>query len=264
MPYTGDDLVRTYGDLGIGAGAVVYVIAALWRVPDCASAGPEDLAAVHYDALRRVVGDDGTIVVSTASLNLCNTSEPFDPAMTPSFERGIFSEYVRALPDARRSFHPFVSYAAVGGRADEVTDGASRHGYGPETPEARLINLNATILIIGAPLRTCTAIHHAEQVMGVPYRYSKEFIHPVVRDGDVRDEPFYLYVRYGETDIGRDGNRTLFERLDGRLKVRQAPIGRGVAYAYGLADFFHETTRLMADDIYLYCGTAPVQRPWQH
>ena len=47
------------------------------------SRGQRALTAAHHDALREVIGPDGTLVVSTATMNLCNTDQVFDPANTP-------------------------------------------------------------------------------------------------------------------------------------------------------------------------------------
>jgi aminoglycoside 3-N-acetyltransferase len=263
MAYSFADMVDAYGRLGLERGSIVYVISSLWHVPDYADGPSDELAPAHYRALREVVGDGGTIVVPTSTLKLCNTEIPFDPGATPSQDRGIFAEFVRTLPDARRSFHPFASYAAVGPMSDAIVADVSRHGYGPETPEARFVEAGARVVNIGLPANICTAVHHAEQVMGVPYRFTKEFIHPVVRDGDIRPEPFYLFVQYPGIGVERDYNRTLFSALAERIEIREAPLGRGRVCSYGLDDFHRQTTRLMADDIYIWCKTPPQERPYQ-
>ncbi len=262
MSYSYDDIVRAYRAAGVRPGGVVCVISALWRLGGYAG-GTEAVAADHYRALREVLGPDGTVVVPTSSFDLCNTDIPFDPATTPSHERGILAEYVRNLPEAGRSFHPFGSYAAVGPLAGRITDGVSRHVYGPHTPEARLIELNARLLNIGVGPNICTAVHHAEQLMAVPYRYTKEFIHPVRRDGVTTHEPFYMFVQYRDIGIERDYNETLFKRLAGRMEIDTAKLGRGAAHGYDVVDFHRETTSLMAEDIYIWCRTEPQQRPYR-
>jgi aminoglycoside 3-N-acetyltransferase len=260
--YTADDLVTLFERLGVEPGTVVYVISALWRVPGY-DGEPETLARTYYEALRRVVGDEGTIVVPTHSQNLCNTDIPFDLDRTPSHERGIFSEYIRLLPEAKRSFHPFNSYAAVGPRADEITADVSRHAYGPFTPEARMIDLQARTVTIGLPPNITTTVHHVEQTMSVPYRYTKEFMHPVVRDGVVEVEPFYLYVWYREADLNRSLNRPLLRALAERMEIREEALGRGKFHSYRTDEFFHHSLRVFKENPYVWCATPPTVRPWQ-
>ena len=262
MAYTADDLVRVFERLGVEQGGIVYVISALWRVPGY-DGPPEAVAGAYYDALRMAVGDDGTIVVPTHSQNLCNTDTPFDLERTPSHERGIFSEHVRLLPDAKRSFHPFNSYAAVGPQAEQITVDVSRHAYGPFTPEARLIELGARTVTIGLPPNITTTVHHVEQVMSVPYRYTKEFMHPVVRDPVVSVEPFYLYVWYREADLHRSLNRPLLQALAGRMEIRQETLGRGRLHSYRSDEFFRHALPVFKENPYVWCAAPPTVRPWQ-
>lgn len=263
MSYTYDDIVRSLRALGLEAGQTVYVIAALWKVPGLEGCSQQDIPRFFYEAVREVLGSEGTLVVGTHSLNLCNTDTPFDPESTPSYERGMLPEYVRTLPGARRSFHPFVSYAAIGPRAGFIVDRVSRHGYGPETPEGRLIELDARSLSIGMQPRILTTVHQVEHCMCVPYRYCKEFMHPVVREGEVRVEPFYLHVRYRDIGLYSLRNTRLFELLQGRLEIVESPLGRGRLFAYRTRDFFNAACRIMAEDIYVWCEHPPDIRPYQ-
>ena len=262
MAYTIDDLVQCFTRLGVEKDSVVYVISALWRIPGYD--GPaQAVCAGYYQALRQVVGEGGTIVVPTHSQNLCNTDIPFDLNNTPSHERGIFSEYVRLLPGARRSFHPFNSYAAVGPAAEAITADVARHAYGPMTPESRMIDMGARAVIIGMPPNITTTVHHVEQVMAVPYRYTKEFLHPVVRGSETVIEPFYLYVWYREADLDRSLNRPLIKILSERMEIREEQLGRGKLYSYRNDEFFHLSLPIVNDNPYIWCTTPPKIRPWQ-
>lgn len=262
MSYGIDAIADAFRDLGLKPGDSVYVLAALWQMRGFEGRA-EDLPAAIHQGLFRVIGETGTLVVSTASMNLCNTAIPFDPATTPSFNVGALSEFVRGLPGARRSFHPFGSYTAIGARAEEIAGRVSRHMFGPETPEARLIDLGAIQVNIGLPANINSTVCHLEQVMGVPYRYTKEFLHPVLRDGEAREEPFYLSVRYRDTDAERNHCLRLFEKIGDRLPVARTALGRGHLCAYSMADFYREATRAFADDIYIWCKEPPKLRPYQ-
>lgn len=260
--YTRSDIVDALRAVGLKTGDTVYVISGFWLMGGY-DGGTDSMAEGYYLALREVLGEDGTIVVPTATLNLCNTDEPFDPDRTPTHNRGVFPEYVRRLPGSRRSFHPFGSYAAVGRHAALITENVSRHVYGPESPEARIIELDGRVLNIGRPPNICSTVHHVEQLMAVPYRYTKEFIHPVVRAGTIVREPFYMYVQYLNIGVARSYNQKLFERLRGRLEIAEAPLGRGKLYSYNMAGFVREATKLFAEDMYIWCREPPAIRPYQ-
>jgi aminoglycoside 3-N-acetyltransferase len=263
MAYTYAELLKAYEALGVSAGRTVYVTSDLGRLMDYEVREKQAVMEAHHRALASLIGDTGTIVVPTASTNLCNTEIVFDPNRTPSYQVGSFSEYVRQLPDARRSFHPFVSYAAIGPNTGRIVENVSRHAFGPETPEARMIELDALGVSIGKhPRFTCSTVHHVEMAMGVPYRYAKEYAHPVWRDGIVGREEFYQYVWYRDIGLNRDGNRRLFQHLSKVLDLRELELGRGRVYSYPLAEFYRQATKLFAGDIYLWCETPPTIRPY--
>jgi aminoglycoside 3-N-acetyltransferase len=178
---------------------------------------------------------------------------------------GALTEFVRRQPGAVRSLHPFRSFAAVGRRADYLCTEVSRHAYGPETPKDRLLELDARYVSLGqVPRLTCSVVHHAEMVMGVPYRYTKEFLHPVVTPRGVERQPFYLYVWYRDMDMKRDRNRKLFAHFQERGGlVAEAELGRGKVYGYSLREFYQSCLDLMRRDIYCWLAEPPRRRPYQ-
>ena len=89
----------------------------------------------------------------------------------------------------------------------------------------------------------------------MPYRYTKEFMHPVLRAGQVAIEPFYLSVLYRECDIVRDGNRKIFENFGRYGSMKTAKIGRGQAWSFSHREFFRLTTELLQKDIYALART---------
>lgn len=261
--YSRHDIMNAYRALGLESGDVVYGISAMWQMVGYED-GNDKAVEAHACALLEIIGGKGTLVVSTATMNLCNTDIPFDPAVTKSFNCGALSEHVRTLPGARRSLHPFGSYAAVGAQAAAICDHVSRHMYGPESPEARMIALGAKQVNIGLPPNINTTAHHIEHIMAVPYRYTKEFLHPVVlRDGETVMEPFYMLVRRLDTDVERDHCKRLFKRLDGDIAVKSARLGHGRVCGYSLAEFVEKACRIFADDIYIWCKEPPRERPFR-
>jgi aminoglycoside 3-N-acetyltransferase len=197
-------------------------------------------------------------------MNLCGTDAPFDVARTPTHKVGALSEHVRKLVQAKRSFHPFVSYAAVGPNAAEITEKVSRHAYGPHTPEARLIEMDALFVSVGLhPRESISTVHQVEHVTGVPYRYTKEFMHPVVRGEEISLEPFYLYVWYRDIDLKRDENQKLFNRIGNSVDLRGVKLGNGSMYSLSMSKFYSSAMKEFAEDIYIWCAKPPQIRPYR-
>ena len=264
--YTADDLRQTYARLLAHQPSVVMVRSDLRWLGRFESTSKEALLTAHFEAITEQLQRwNGTLVVSTATVSFCNTDKVFDPASTPS-EMGVFSEFVRRRPEARRSFHPFISYAALGPLAAELTENVGRHGFGPCSPKARMIAHNACSLSVGVdPRTTCTTVHHVELVSAVPYRYVKEFLQPVQRPEGVQTEPFYLYVWYRDIGLKRDHNRKLFTKIAERgFELSSAELGRGQIHAYSMRQFFDLSLEAFREDPYIWLETLPTSRPYQN
>jgi aminoglycoside 3-N-acetyltransferase len=142
-------------------------------------------------AFRQVLGPSGTLMVPTFTfehsdpagwhyppatpdaLERARAAVPvFDPQTTPTHIPwiGIFPEIVRRQPDATRSSHPVVSFAALGANAEFLTQNAPFHyPLGSESPLARLHQLNGKILLLGVTHKSNTALHLAEVWANAPY-----------------------------------------------------------------------------------------------
>ena len=264
VQYDLPDVTAAYRAAGLAAGETVYVTSDIAGVRGLKNARGDELVAAHLSCLRDVVGPGGTIVVPTSTLNLIDSGEAFDPATTKSFRRGALSEAVRLLPDAHRSFHPIQSYAAVGPQAETLLQDVPRHAFGFDSVEWRLVQMGARSMTIGLhPRLACSTVHLMEVVCGAPYRFSKEFLMPVMRKGERSIEPFYFPVYYRDTGMTRDHNRKIFDALQERIAINRADLGRGAIYSYSMADFFTHVGRLMSRDPYIWCDVPPSVRPYQ-
>ena len=253
--------------MGVTRGDLILVKA------DLAYLGPIDGASTKaayvqtvYDMMRAQIGEEGTLVVPTSSERLCASGADFILEETPS-QMGMFSEWVRQRPRARRSLHPFVSYAAEGPLAEGIVADVSKNSFGPDTPKARLIERGAKVVNLGIPPhRTNSIVHHAEQLMGAPYRYHKEFANRVFAQGRYVGTDYLMYVRRLECRIEIDTTkeRRVFELFRQRgHAIAEAPLGAGVITCYDLRAMFEACVALLKADIYGLLVKPPDHRPYR-
>lgn len=188
-------LVRQLRQLGLRADDVVMVHASLRRLGPVAG-GPAAVLA----ALLECVGAHGTLLAfvswdqSPYEQTLDGAQLPpaereawpaFDPRTAPPYrEFGAFNGFFCAHPDVRRSPHPDANFAAIGARAQWLTESHPlREGYGPGTPLARFVQLQGRVLLLGAPLDAVTVLHHAEVLADIPRKRRVRYEVPVLEDG---------------------------------------------------------------------------------
>ncbi|MFI7406697.1 aminoglycoside N(3)-acetyltransferase [Streptomyces sp. NPDC049541] len=143
-------------------------------------------------ALRDTLGPQGTLVMPAFTPQLCHPHTwrapdlaraaadpdtaaqmpPFDPRRTPvARTMGVLPELLRTQPGTRRSSHPHVSFAAQGPLADGIVrDHPAAWRLAAHGPLGRLWDLDATVLLLGAPWEKCTALHLAEYATAYPGR----------------------------------------------------------------------------------------------
>lgn len=182
---TKGELAEQLRTLGVRAGGVLLVHTS-FRAVRPIEGGPLGL----IESLRAALGADGTLVMPSWT---GDDETVFDPATTPASEDlGLVAETFRKLPGIVRSSHPF-AFAAIGPRAIEITGGPlPTPPHSPESPVARVWELDGQVLLLGVGHDANTTLHLAELLAGVPYRVPKH-ITALVEGRPVR-------VEYGEND----------------------------------------------------------------
>jgi aminoglycoside 3-N-acetyltransferase len=261
--YNHDDILDAYRSIGVEPGRVVYITGNFGRLGRYHINDKEELFKAHLTCLLELVGSQGTIVVPTHSWSLVRTNTVFDRHATPS-ETGPFSEYVRQQKSAIRQLHPYSSSTALGGGAGFLCQESSRHAYGPHTPFDRMVDQDALYISIGQSMEySISLIHHLEFMMGVPYRYVKEFKHPCLVEDEITEELFYLYVTHHNCDIKRDQNKKILDHFKGLHVLRKSNLGRSFVEALSSREFYACTSTLMSRDLYVWLSEPPLSRPYQ-
>jgi aminoglycoside 3-N-acetyltransferase len=185
VPYTPATLASDLRALGLNAGDTVLVHSSASSLGFVVGG-----AQTVVQALLDVLGPDGTLVVPTHTPDNCDPagwSNPpvpeswwpvireqapgFDRARSPSRWIGVIAENVRTWPGAVRSDHPQVSFAALGARAAEITDGHQLDdALGERSPLGAVYRLDGQVLLLGCDHDSNTSLHLAEWRQQAPPR----------------------------------------------------------------------------------------------
>jgi aminoglycoside N3'-acetyltransferase len=201
---------------------------------------------MYLDALRAVIDDTSTIAVPTFNFAFAR-GEDYDPLTTPSDGMGVFSEYVRQLPDARRTAHPMQSFAFAGPLASELAALDRPGAFDDGSTFDHILALDFKLLLLGATIQAASVVHYSEQRANVPYRYWKDFTGRIKRDGDWGKHTYRMFVR----DLEKDPQLTLApvqDALQINGKWREQSVNYGSIAVCGLADFVSTTDQLLAAD----------------
>lgn len=215
---------------------------------------PQDGVGLYYQALQTVSGPQGSLAVPAFNFAFAR-GEPYDPAQTPSSGMGVFSEYVRRLPEARRTAHPMQSLAVVGPHADDLARLDTPSAFDPGSAFERLLELDFKLLLLGATVQAASMVHYSEQRIGVPYRYWKEFTGQVRTPAGWETRTYRMYAR----DLALDPQldlRPIQTALQVKGRWASLPLNYGRLSLCRLKDFVSAADALLRKDPWaLVAGT---------
>jgi aminoglycoside 3-N-acetyltransferase len=182
-PGTVTSLTADLRTSGIEPGCVVIVHSSLSAIGWVAGG-----AQAVVEALLAAVGPEGTVVMATQSGHLTDPGHwenppvpaewvpiirdampAYDPQLTPTRGVGQVVECFRGHPEARRSPHPTLSFAAVGPHAEAIAaEQPLAPSLGDPSPLGRLYELDALVLLIGVDHDANTSLHLAEHRAEIP------------------------------------------------------------------------------------------------
>ena len=187
-----------------------------------------------------------TLAVPTFNFGFAR-GEPYDPQTTPSEGMGSFSEYVRQLPEARRTPHPMQSLAAIGRCADDLAGRDTLSAFDPGSAFERMLDLDFKLLLLGADIQAVSMLHYSEQRANVPYRYWKDFTEQIHTPAGWQTRTYRMFVR----DLELDPHIRLYpvqDVLQARGQWHSVPLNYGKIALCQLTNFVTTLDELLADD----------------
>ena len=183
---TKEVLIHNFSQLGIRQGDTLLVHTSLSSVGYVVG-GEETL----YYALREVIGNEGTIVVPSQTVEISDPASwqyppvpeewhdvirdampAYSKELSYSKAMGAFSQFIGILPDSIRTNHPMYSFTEIGEKATEIIGQDSfDFPFGDKSPLGRMYSIGAKVLMIGTDFETNTSLHLAEN------RLNREVIH---------------------------------------------------------------------------------------
>jgi aminoglycoside 3-N-acetyltransferase len=227
---TQSNIVSGLRTLGLKAGDVAFVHSSLSSFGHV-----EGGAEAVVRAFLEVLGPDGTL--SVPIFNKYFTEGPdqvWDRDNTPSL-MGRISETARTWPGARRSPHAVHPIAAIGRLAEDLTERYHVTDFAFDSPFARLLELDAWIVLIGVPFNNCTMVHLLEERAEIPYRHWVDRAGVVVENGVSTPRTFPFLQRH--PGVGNDF-LPLGDRLEKAGHVRIETIGKSVVRCFRSRDLY--------------------------
>lgn len=208
----------------INKGDCIYVVSDMLELgKSCREQGNKLVLDELIDSLQEMVGEDGTLLFPTFNWDFCK-GVAFDCNKTP-VRTGALPKAALKRQDFARTAHPLYSFAVWGKHSRELLQNQAKDAFGPGTVFEKMFQWNAKVLVIGLPaLSGVTYIHHVEQMVGVPYRYNKEFTADYTdAEGNCSRRTYCMYVRDLDMDPRHiNGFQPLAEIMGGEGKILSA------------------------------------------
>jgi len=148
------------------------------------------------DGLQEAVGKEGTLMFPVFTWEFCR-GHGHDVRKTRG-ETGALGNFVlENRIDFQRTKHPLYSFMVWGKEADKLVALENAKAWVGGTPFDYLKEKNGKMLMLHVTAQKClTYMHYAEEVVKVPYRYTKEFHGEYTDiDGKTTERTYSQFVR---------------------------------------------------------------------
>lgn len=212
----------------INKGDVIYLVSDVTRLAFKALQAKDRYDGnILLNKLIEKIGDEGTLLVPTFNWDFCE-GKGFDYYKTSS-QTGALGNTALKRKDFKRTKHPIYSFAVWGKGQEELCAMENKDAWGDGTPFSYMQEHQGKGLIIGlADTHGLTSKLHIEQVVGVPYRYIKNFTAPYTDENGVTTERTYsMNVRDYDMDPQYVEPQSVFSRILTDLNVLHTQMING-------------------------------------
>ncbi len=195
---------------------ILYIVSDIFELSKIAREHGEIFDREYFlDTLMEAIGTDGTLMIPTFNWDFCK-GITFDYKKTRCKTGALGTA---ALKNGKyiRTKHPIYSFAVRGKMAMKLYDIDPQNSFGKGSCFDFMCQNQAKALVIGLPaMKGMTFLHHAEQMIGVPFRYHKYFTAGYTdKDGRTEQRTYSMYVRNLDMDVKEQTEpfNTLIEAL---------------------------------------------------
>lgn len=250
------DLEKSLSDLKIKKGDTLYIHSNLNSLFKDYKVSLRDSVEILYSCLKKILGSKGTIVVPAYYYEYGFNDKAFDLYDSPiSPELGIFPKFMLAQKGSKRSLNPITSVVANGYNSKKICNMNTCSGYGIDSPFDILTNLNAKMIFLGVDLRYMTYVHYVEFMVGVPHRYNKLFLKPVIKNKKKINLPVVSQVRYKNVISDSIGNNVKFERAK---IVKKTKFKNSIIRSLHFKDVFNFLKKKLQKNIFYLLREKPI------
>lgn len=208
------------------------------------------------DALVTVLGPEGTLITPRFNFDFSTHGTAWDIRNTPS-QTGIISEFVRKDPRSFSVFHPIYSFCIIGKNAKKLAQNRYKGSYSKDSIFYKLRILDAKILQIDRVYKGTTMFHHVEEMLGVDYRYFKNFTGIVTdENGRSYEDKFNIYV------LNREQNFFTYVQPIGKILEEKGvmkidKIGNATTWCMKADDMYRVTADAIKKNPRILCKIGP-------
>lgn len=161
---------------------------------------------IVIDSLLDLLGPQGTLIFPTFNFDFPESR--FFSMLNTRSQMGKVTEDARVLYPGVRTGHPIYSFKVIGHKEKEFEGINNESGYGPDSPFARLVELDGKIAVVDLDdQNSMTFYHHVEEMLEVPYRFHKKFSGEYINsEGAKSYETYSIFVRNLERGVKTDVN----------------------------------------------------------
>ena len=156
---------------------------------------------VLLDAVMDIIGPEGTLLIPTFNWDFCK-GRTFDIRKSPS-QTGSIGRVALKRDDFMRTAHPIYSFAVWGKGTEELVSMDNRSSFGAHSPFSWCREHDTKNVFIDVECQhSYTFVHYVEEMIGVPYRYLKDFTAGYIdKDGNYSERTYCMHVRDLKADI---------------------------------------------------------------